>query len=74
MMYVATMDSESFEWMALGTTEEEAKEAILKAWNDAQNTLVSMGWDGNFYESVEDLEEDYEIRVEELTPGQCVMR
>lgn len=74
MMYVAMMDSESFEWMALGTTEEEAKEAILKAWNDAQNTLVSMGWDGNFYESVEDLEEDYEIRVEELTPGQCVMR
>ena len=74
MMYVAIMDSESFEWMALGTTEEEAREAILTAWNNAQSRLVKMDWEAYFYESVEALEEDYEIRIEELTPGQCVMR
>lgn len=73
-MYVAMMWSGSFEWMSLGTTEAEAKGAILKAWNDAQTKLIAMGYEDNKYGSVEDLEEDYDINMEELSAGQCFMR
>lgn len=77
-MYVAMMDSESRTWVALGKTEAEAKNAILTAWNEHQQTMESNRWmrdfenDGGFYyETAEDLEEDYQITVVELKAGEC---
>ena len=32
-VWVAEMDSERFSWMAVGRTEEEAIQAVVKEWN-----------------------------------------
>ena len=74
---VAMMESESMSWMALGNTEDEAKEAILKKWNDHMTRLAEMDmyehfdWESNKYESVEAMEWDYEITTVRLAPGEC---
>lgn len=76
--FVAMMESESRSWVALGKTEEEAKEAILTAWNEHQHKLQSHRWYGNgyefpvFYDTVDALEEDYAINVVRLNAGECV--
>lgn len=77
-MYLAMMESESRSWVALGQTEDEAKEAILTAWNEHQHKLQSHRWYGNgrefpvFYDTVDALEEDYAITVVRLNAGECV--
>lgn len=78
MMYVARMFSETMEWVALGNTEEEAKNAILTEWNEKQRRLENYRWergyDGEesyYYDDVEALEEDYDIAVFKLMPGTC---
>lgn len=78
-MFIATMDSESRSWVALGQTEEEAKDAILTAWNEHQHKLNGNRWmrdypaeGGFFYDTAEDLEEDYQITVVRLNAGECV--
>ena len=77
MMYVAMMESESMSWMALGNTEDEAKEAILKKWNEHMDNLAKYDnygqydWESGKYESVEMMEMDYDICVMGLTPGVC---
>ncbi len=35
-VWVATMESEHYEWMAVGKTEEEARNAIAKEWNEGK--------------------------------------
>lgn len=62
--FIAIMNSESFEWIALGDTEAEAKEAIRKAWNkrDAYKRERL---------TLEELEDWYGIGIYELSAGQC---
>lgn len=77
MMYVAMMESETMSWMALGTTREEAKEAILKKWNEHMDRVAKYDnyghydWESNKYDSVEMLEMDYDICSIRLNPGEC---
>ena len=77
MMYVARMFSETMEWVAIGNTEEEAKEAILKKWNEHMDNLAKYDnygrydWESGKYESVEMMEMDYDIAVFKLMPGTC---
>lgn len=33
-VYVATMNSEHFEWMAVGLTEEEVIDTIVREWQE----------------------------------------
>lgn len=73
-MYIATMDSESKTWIALGGTTEEAKGAILNKWNYEQREMVARGYleEATIFESVEDLEEEYEINTVNVPRGGCV--
>lgn len=77
-MFVAMMDSESRTWVALGKTEAEAKNAILAEWNELQRKMEDNRWmrdfdrgGGFYYDTAEDLEEDYQITVVELKAGEC---
>ena len=72
-MFVATMESESLSWMALGETEEDAENAILEKWNLHQRNLVNNGWKNSpdYYMSAKRLEEEYGITVTELEVNEC---
>lgn len=72
MMYVAMMASESRDWISLGKTREEAKDALLKAWNDRQHKLEGRGWNTYYFETSEELEEEYGINVMALAPGMAI--
>lgn len=75
LMFVATMDSEHFEWMALGKTEKEALEALRQAWNRNQREAYKhYGGDMWLVETPNELMEYYGVWVEELKPGQCKWR
>jgi len=71
-MFVAMMESESRSWVALGKTEKEAKNAILAEWNELQRMLGNHGFNNNWCESVEELEEWYQVTVVRLDAGECV--
>lgn len=72
-MYVAIMESETTEWVALGETKREAKEAISDKWNEVQRTLVQNGWiNESDTMSVNKLDEYYGITAYELNPGECL--
>lgn len=72
-MFIATMDSESKQWMALGETEREAKEAISDKWNQVQRLLVEAGWKNKpELMSAKKLDEYYGITAYELNPGECL--
>lgn len=73
-MYIAMMDSESKTWMALGGTSEEAQGALLNEWNAQQRELYARGYieEKALFESVEDLEEEYEIVIINVPRGGCV--
>jgi len=47
-MFVATMDTEKFDWMALGNTEEEARLAVARAFHvhleRARQQEIDLGW------------------------------
>ena len=75
-MFIAQMDSESLEWIALGNTISEAKEAIRERWNENQQRLVQNGWKNQpeYYGTVKQLERDYDISITELEAGQCEAR
>lgn len=63
--WVATMDSESFEWKAVGRTEDEAINAIVKEWNkDARRYKMTR----------EELEDYYGIECEFMKYGKCEWR
>lgn len=58
-MYIALMDSESFSWIALGTTKTNAKKALLAEWNEKAYEPFS---------SVKAMDDEYGITVIELKP------
>lgn len=61
-VWVATMDSESFEWRAAGRTEDEAINAIVKEWNKGANRTKM---------TREELEDYYCIWCEFIKYGEC---
>jgi hypothetical protein len=72
-MFVATMDSESKTWMALGNTEENAKEAIRLEWNRCQAKMEQDGYKhAETFSSIEEMEEEYDINAYALEAGQAI--
>jgi hypothetical protein len=67
-MWLAEMESESFSWKGFGDTEQEAKEAILNAWNNGDGSA--------FIEemTLEELEEFYDIDTYEFEAGTYIIR
>jgi hypothetical protein len=61
-VWVATMSSESYDWMAVGQTEDEAVNAIVKEWNKGANRVKM---------TREDLEDYYCIWREFVKIGEC---
>lgn len=75
-MVVALLDSFNYEWMALGRSEKEAKEAIKSKWNEHQKDISKQDpeYTPVLYKSTDKMEEDWGIWVEEIDPGQCIYR
>ena len=61
-VWVATMSSESYDWMAVGQTEDEAVNAIVKEWNKSANRVKM---------TREELEDYYCIWREFVKIGEC---
>ena len=61
-VWVATMSSESYDWMAVGQTEDEAVNAIVKEWNKSVNRVKM---------TREELEDYYCIWREFVKIGEC---
>lgn len=61
-VWVATMDSEHYEWRAAGRTEDEAINAIVKEWNKGANRTKM---------TREELEDYYCIWCEFIKYGEC---
>lgn len=62
--YIARMETRHYSWLAVGRTEEEAKQAILNEWNASdRRDKVTM----------EELEEEYDLCVDALTDGECLV-
>ena len=61
-VWVATMDSEHYEWRAAGRTEDEAINAIVKEWNKGANRTKM---------TREELEDYYSIWCEFIKYGEC---
>ena len=61
--YLAEMETEHYSWKAIGTTPEQAKRAILKAWNsdDWREKMTLQG-----------LDDWYGISIYELKDGECI--
>jgi hypothetical protein len=68
-MFVATMQTEHFAWMAAGETEAEARAAMEQGW---ANHHLARGVDVLTDEVLpEDIDEYYGIRIHEIKAGQC---
>ena len=78
-MFIAMMDSETKTWIAKGKTEQDAKEALRKAWNKDQNRIMKyMGENGEIFipiicKNTDDLDEMYGVSIFDLTDTDCVM-
>lgn len=68
-IYIARMMTEGLEWIATGESEEQAKAAILKKWNQ---WIMSDSDDENDRWSLQELESTYEIETEKTELGHCV--
>ena len=66
-MWLAEMESESFSWKGFGNTEQEAKEAIVNAWN------CGPGSEFRAKMTLEELEEYYDIATYQCIPGICIV-
>ena len=64
-VYVATMESECYEWKAVGLTEEEATNAIAKEWNEGFGNMRRDKM------SLDELKEYYGINCEFIEFGKC---
>ena len=75
-MYIAQMDTERYDYMSLGNTEADAKNAIRDKWNANQRTMKEQGWINtpHYYRTIEAMEKDYDITVFQLESGQAIMR
>lgn len=69
--WLATMDSGSYQWTAIGRTEEEARQAIEKAWATHTANLRGRWADyaARFPEEELDLESEYGLYVREVEIG-----
>ena len=64
-VWIATMDSESFEWKAVGRTRAEAINAIVTEWNkDSRRVTMTR----------RELEDYYGINCEFIEYGKCEWR
>ena len=64
-VWVATMETEHYEWVAVGKTKDEAINAIVDAWQNG------MGHERRDTMSREDLEEYYSINYCYYEFGKC---
>ena len=64
-VWIATMDSECYEWKAVGRTENEAIDAIVKEWNSSSRRVPM---------TKEELEDYYGIDCEFIKYGKCEWR
>ena len=70
--YVATMDTDSRSWVALGSSEKSAKVALLRAYNQNQKALEEWGYKvAEPFKTVDDLEEYYGVRTWYLGVGEA---
>lgn len=74
-IYIITMESESYSWIATGTTLKQAKKSLLNEWNAAQREAKECYPHGEFrptyYRSFDELEEYYGVNITCLKPGEC---
>lgn len=61
-VWVATMYSENFDWIAVGKTEDEARRAIATEWNKSPYRDEM---------TLEDLQDYYGINCRIIEFGQC---
>ncbi len=67
-MYIAICDTSSFEWVALGNSEDEAQIAMIEAWHLHEEqyekaTGQTIDMVGDYFDA---------INVHEIQPGQCL--
>ena len=67
-VWIAMMESERYTWRAIGLTEDEAKGAIAKEWNEGT------GNERRDAMTLEELDEYYGINCEFVKFGQCNWR
>ena len=67
-VYVAKMESENYEWMAVGRTRAEAVNSIVKEWQEG------VGWERRDKMTKKELQEYYGINCEFLEFGKCNWR
>ena len=67
-VWVATMESESYEWTAVGRTMDEAVNSIVKEWQEG------VGWERRVQMTKEELQDYYGINCEFLEFGKCEWR
>ncbi len=76
-MYIGIMESESYDWMSLGRTAKEAKQAILDQWNNHQQCLVENNIqtkeeaEEDSFDTIEEIDNEYGISVTKINPGEC---
>ncbi len=61
LYYVATMETESFSWVALGDSMDNAGKALLKKWNEQKAKAKEYGCEMKGFESWSELNEYYGI-------------
>jgi hypothetical protein len=71
--WVATMNSEHFEWVALGETKEQAGKALLRRWNKHKIAMAKYGREVESFRTWSELNEYYGIRFWELEPNRADM-
>lgn len=67
-VWIATMESESFEWIGVGKTKDEAINAIVNEWQNG------VGHTRRDPMTREDLEEYYSIGCDYYEFGKCLWR
>ena len=78
-MIIAIMESETKSWYAKGKSEKEAKQNILNKWNENQDLLEKYdkahGIIDDYYKyaTIEELENNYDIRTINFANENCVV-
>ena len=65
-VWVAIMETEHYEWMAVGKTKDEAVDTIVKEWQEGR------GCERRDEMTKEELQEYYGIRCRFLEFGKCL--
>lgn len=67
-VWIATMESEHYEWTAIGLTADEARSSIAKEWNEGR------GSERREKMTLEELNNYYGINYEFVEFGKCNWR